>query len=224
MKKWVNNTTPYLLILVISLLVTTYYTADLELGWIFVEFVIPIVGLYAGALVGYLFYRYQQITVYNMVGVIVFSVVIHWALMIEEMDRGVIRNYKDIFQEYKDYTVLKYSDGYKVPLDFDKHLVFDNHEDTEFNLNFTYNGTRIINENDIYALAVKYLKNQNYNFTSLKLILKEPTFADGRLIDGHVLIIYGATNNDNVWQALKLRWDNSKGFTFNELVYEGRIN
>lgn len=82
---------PYLGILLISLLFTFWYTGDLEMGWLLIELLVPVLSVIVGIITMLIFKR--NLCKVEKFLIIAFSFILNVGLLLEEMFIGFIRIY-----------------------------------------------------------------------------------------------------------------------------------
>ena len=84
----------YLGITLIAMIITIWYTDDLELGWALAQYLAPAFGLVVGMVIAsYLREKSKINNWYSLAGIVIYSLLIHYVLMLEEMEVGIIRHY-----------------------------------------------------------------------------------------------------------------------------------
>lgn len=163
MTKKIGVGTAVILIIASALWITAWYTSSsLEMAWILVWLIIPIVGLLLGGLLSLLVKATFGVSWQVVVKLAVFAVLLFSALMAEESSIGIIRSKFDNYT--KTMNVLEREKSlHKVNLGEGAFLSFTNSQDDEFGINFTYEGENAINQDQIIQLARKWLKSKGYD-------------------------------------------------------------
>ena len=151
-----------MIILTSALFITAWYTSsNLEMMWLLVWIVIPVIGFIVGGLLGLVTKAIFKVSMQVVAGLVIYSVLLYSALMIEESGIGVIR---DKFDEYAQ-TLNKAERNkpfHELSLGEGSILYFATDKDDKFNLNFEYEGEKRINRDQILQLARQWLIAKGY--------------------------------------------------------------
>lgn len=164
-----------ILIVISAVLVTSWYTSDLEMLWLVAFLIVPLWAAVFGFVVSLILKFLTKSDFKTVIWIVGLSVIIHTGLMVEEASISVIKNSFDnhamaLNNEEQART------SHEVYLGEGKSLYFSGNNDTEFQLNFEFMGKRTISRDTIMDLAKQWLTSKGYGISEITEIQAYPKF------------------------------------------------
>lgn len=161
---------PYLLVSLIALGSTVWYTGDLEMAWLAAIIFVPVWAGIVGLVVGSVWVLLTRANRALIAGVLAICVAAHCALLAEEMFVGLIRGRFDAHA-----TVLNAEERarpeHEAELGEGWELVFRTEKDDGFTLRHRDGRSEEIDRGELIALGEQWLRENGYTAGEVELLL-----------------------------------------------------